>query len=69
MSYKDQLYHRDREQHWRTMAELASDPDIRRRHQELAELHAGRAVQYTGMADPSGELSALLATSSGRGIA
>jgi hypothetical protein len=58
MNYEDQLYHRDREQHCRTMAEVASDPDIRRRHRELAELHAGRAARYRGMADPSGGLSA-----------
>lgn len=39
-------YHRLREQHCREMAEIANDPDIRRRHEELARLHAGRAAQY-----------------------
>jgi len=27
------------------MAESASDPEIRRRHEQLAELHAGRAAE------------------------
>lgn len=48
MSYVDQSYHRDREQQCRGMAELASDPDIRRRHEELAELHASRAADFDG---------------------
>lgn len=50
MSYDDHAYHREREQHCRAMAELASDPDVRRRHEELASLHAGRAALYGGMA-------------------
>ncbi len=33
------------------MAEHASDPDVRRRHEELAELHASRAAQS---ASPAG---------------
>jgi len=44
MGYEDQIYHRQRAEQCRNMAELASDPEIRRRHQELAQLHAGRAV-------------------------
>jgi hypothetical protein len=44
MGFDDHNYHRDRERHCRTMANLASDPEVRRRHQELADLHAGRAV-------------------------
>ena len=48
MSHGDHIYHRAREQHCRSMAELASDPDVRRRHAELADLHAGRAASYTG---------------------
>ncbi len=48
MSDQIQLYHREREQHCRAMAELASDPDVRRRHEELASLHAGRAARYAG---------------------
>lgn len=57
MSY-DQHYHRERERHCRAMAERADDPDVRRRHEELASLHAGRAADYDGIADPSGQLSA-----------
>jgi len=43
MGFDDHNYHRDRERHCRTMANLASDPKVRRRHEELADLHAGRA--------------------------
>ena len=46
MSYEDRTYHRERERHCRSMAEIASDPDVRRRHEELADLHAGRAAQF-----------------------
>jgi hypothetical protein len=42
MSYEDMAYHRQREQHCRELAESATDPDVRRRHEELADLHAGR---------------------------
>ena len=42
MSYEQMAYHRQREQHCREMADIATDPDVRRRHQELAELHASR---------------------------
>ena len=45
MSYEDTAYHRQREQHCREMADRASDPDVRRRHEDLAELHAGRVSQ------------------------
>jgi hypothetical protein len=55
MSAEDHAYHRDREQQCRELARNASDPDVRRRHEELAELHAGRAALAT--ASP-GELSA-----------
>ena len=48
MSNDDHIYHREREQHCRLMAELASDPDVRRRHEELAKLHAGRAALEAG---------------------
>ena len=50
MSYEDHLYHRQREEHCRSMAQLANDPDVRRRHQELAGLHASRASLYSGAA-------------------
>ena len=42
MSFEQLAYHRQREQHCRQMAETANDPDVRRRHQELADLHASR---------------------------
>ena len=37
-------YHRGRERQCREMAVLASDPEVRRRHEELAMLHANRAA-------------------------
>jgi hypothetical protein len=40
----EEMYHRIRERHCREMAELALDPDVRRRHEELANLHASRAA-------------------------
>ena len=46
MSYENRTYHRQREQHCREMAQGASDPDVRRRHEELAELHGSRAAEY-----------------------
>jgi hypothetical protein len=49
MSYDDHSYHRERERHCRTMAKLARDPDIIRRHVELAELHADRAARYSAV--------------------
>lgn len=42
MSYEQLAYHREREQRCREMAESATDPDVRRRHEELADLHASR---------------------------
>ena len=50
MRYHDQDYHRERERHCRSMAELANDPDVRRRHEELANLHATRAAQASSAA-------------------
>ncbi len=58
MSYEDHAYHREREQHCRSMAELASDPEVRRRHRELAELHAARASQFTGFGQSGQAFSA-----------
>ena len=49
MSHLDRSYHREREQHCRAMAARASDPEVRRRHEELASLHADRAALYDGM--------------------
>lgn len=51
MSYEHQRYHREREQHCRTMAELASNPEVRRRHEELANLHATRAGQLSSVGE------------------
>lgn len=45
--YENHIYHREREQHCRSMAKHAADPEVRRRHEELAQLHAGRAALYT----------------------
>lgn len=59
MSIVDQAYHRERE-HCRSLAELASDPDVRRRHEKLAELHAGRvAAQLHGHGNSGEALSAI----------
>jgi hypothetical protein len=54
MSYDDHIYHRDREQHCRSMAQLAADADIRRRHETLAELHATRAARPDGVDKTAG---------------
>ena len=54
MGYEDQIYHRQRAEQCRGMAELAADPEVRRRHQELARLHAGRAVATIGVALDAG---------------
>ena len=40
MSLTDLAYHREREQQCRSMAETASNLIVRRRHEELADLHA-----------------------------
>jgi len=45
MSLADMAYHRQREEHCRRMAEGAADADVRRRHEELADLHASKAAQ------------------------
>jgi len=58
MSQENQVYHRTREQHCRTMAELASDPKVRRRHEELASLHADRAALYSGLGAFGAEIGA-----------
>ena len=53
MSAEDHAYHRYREQQCRELARNASDPDVRRRHEELANLHAGRAALTGGGVKPS----------------
>jgi hypothetical protein len=55
MSREDQSYHRHRERQCRGMAELASDPDVRRRHEELADLHASRAANFDGSGSDAAE--------------
>ena len=52
MSYQEHEYHRERERHCRSMAKLADDPDVRRRHEQLAELHAIRAAQPRDASGP-----------------
>jgi len=47
MSYENHLYHSQRARRCRDMAQLAADPDVRRRHEELASLHADRAAMYS----------------------
>lgn len=51
MSYDDHNYHRQRAEQCRALAATASDPDVRRRHEELAELHASRAADCDGPAE------------------
>ena len=46
MSFEDLNYHRERERQCRDLAAAASDPDVRRRHQELADLHASRFADF-----------------------
>jgi len=53
MSYEHHTYHRERERHCRSMAQLASNPEVRRRHEELANLHATRASQVATFNDRS----------------
>jgi hypothetical protein len=53
MGYEDHSYHLMRERHCRTMARLASDPEVRRRHEQLAELHASRVIGIADFAQPA----------------
>jgi hypothetical protein len=59
MSYDDLDFHRERERHCRSQAELASDPDVRRRHEELADLHASRAAQFDGLSSENDAVNAI----------
>lgn len=54
MTYDQHMYHREREQHCRSQAQVASDPEVRRRHEELADLHASRAALYDGITEVTG---------------
>ena len=58
MSSQDRNYHREREQQCRALAEAASDLDVRRRHEELAELHAKQAAQLNAVENVGIRLSA-----------
>ena len=60
MSFEDHSYHVERAQKCRELAAAATDPDVRRRHEELAELHAGRASMYSEFA-PQQQASGLSA--------
>jgi len=44
MSEEDLAFHRQREQNCRELAEHATDPEVRKRHEELARLHAELAA-------------------------
>lgn len=48
MNDQSMTYHREREQQCRALAEEATDPDVRRRHQQLADLHADAAAERSG---------------------
>ena len=54
MSSHDLAYHRQREKHCREMAEGASNPEVRRRHEELASLHASEAARCQASASVLG---------------
>lgn len=56
MGHEEKVYHRERERQCRSMAADATDPEVRRRHVELAELHAGRVARPKAFGD-LGELS------------
>jgi hypothetical protein len=42
-------YHRQRQQHCLELAKSAGDPDVRRRHEELAQLHASKIADQASM--------------------
>jgi len=45
MSEEDLVFHRQREQNCRELAEHATDTEVRKRHEELARLHAELAAR------------------------
>jgi hypothetical protein len=47
MSDEDLTYHQERVEQCRSMAQKANDPEIRRRHEQLASLHAQIASRPT----------------------
>ena len=46
----DRLYHRVRAQQCREMAAHATDPEVKRRHEELAAMHAHECGLYVAEA-------------------
>lgn len=58
MGYDEQIYHRQRAEQCRVQAELASDPEVRKRHKELAQLHAGRAMPVTQVVSAGDRMTA-----------
>lgn len=46
MSEQDFAFHRQREQHCRELAEHSTHPEVRRRHEQLAQLHAEIASRF-----------------------
>lgn len=48
MSEENLAFHRQREQHCRELAEHATNPEVRRRHEELANMHAELASRSEG---------------------
>jgi hypothetical protein len=53
----DQDYHRRRAEQCRKLAAAAADPDVRRRHEELAELHASAAAKSHTVGNEAAGLS------------
>lgn len=45
MGEEDSAFHRQREQNCRELAQNATDPEVRKRHEELARLHAELAAR------------------------
>ena len=57
MTNRDQEYHRRRADQCRALADAAIDPDVRRRHEELAELHASAAAKSSAIVSEAPGLS------------
>ena len=48
---EQELYHRGRERQCREMAAKSDDPEVRRAHEELAELHASFLARHAAKAE------------------
>jgi hypothetical protein len=57
MNNGDQEYHRMRAEQCRELAAAAADPDNRRRHEELAQLHASAAAKSNTVGNEAAGLS------------